>query len=742
MTTEQAAAIATTETSETAKTTTASRDAILDDLRTRIAALIQADVADVNVQLPFLEMGADSLVLVEAIRVIENAYGLKLAIRRFFEDLSTIEAVADFIAGNLPAGVAVSVVPTAPSSPSSLLSMSPAVSLPEVSDSENVTLSFASERGPGASAIEQVLLEQNRTIASLFSQQMDLLRETLAPRPEAAKTTEPALETSRFTASAKPAAPSAAPTTARLPIAGNGAQAATPAAKPETGPLLPWGTPAEQRARGLTPLQQKHLEDLIQRYTKRTRRSKESVQRYRDPLADSRATVGFRFSTKEMLYPIVGERSQGSRLWDIDGNEYIDFTMGFGVHLFGHRPSFINDAVAREFEAGVELGARSKLVGEVAEMFTRLTGHDRVAFSNSGTEAVMAAMRLARAGTGREKIVIFNHSYHGHADGTLATVRDDHGRQVTYPMAPGVPNGAVDSILVLDYGADEALAAIRAAGAELAAVMVEPVQSRNPSLQPLEFLREVRRITEACGAALIFDEMITGFRVHPAGAQGLFGIQADLASYGKIIGGGLPLGLVAGSKRFMDGIDGGPWSYGDHTFPAAERTAFGGTFCQHPLAMAAAKAVLRKIEEDGPTLQERLNERTAQLAATLNEFFTSSQVPIRVTYFGSMFRFEFSANLDLFFYHMIEKGIYIWEWRTCFLSTAHSEADLTAFVEAVKQSVAELRAGGFIAPEAGAASAVIAAGNAGSAPRQAALSEAQKQLWLLSRIDQEGSSGL
>jgi amino acid adenylation domain-containing protein len=735
MTTEQAAVTAA---AETTKTSTASRDAILDDLRNRIAGLIQADVSDVNVQLPFLEMGADSLVLVEAIRVIENAYGLKLAIRRFFEDLSTIEAVADFIAANLPAGAAVAAVPTAPSS---TLPSSPAVSLPEASGSENATLSFASEPGPGVSGIEQVLIEQNRTIARLLSQQMDLLRETLAQRPEAAKTNQAAPETSRkpagFAATARPAAPPAAPATARSAVAGNGAQAA--AAKSESAPLLPWGTPAEQRARGLTPPQQKHLEDLIRRYTKRTRRSKESVQRYRDPLADSRATVGFRFSTKEMLYPIVGERSQGSRLWDIDGNEYLDFTMGFGVHLFGHRPSFINEAVAREFEAGVELGARSGLVGEVAEMFTRLTGHDRVAFSNSGTEAVMAAMRLARAGTGREKIVIFNHSYHGHADGTLATVRDDHGSPVTYPMAPGVPNGAVDSILVLEYGTDEALAAIRAAGEELAAVMVEPVQSRNPALQPIEFLREVRKITEASGAALIFDEMITGFRVHPAGAQGLFGIQADLASYGKIIGGGLPLGLVAGSKRFMDGIDGGHWSFGDHTFPAAERTAFGGTFCQHPLAMAAARAVLEKIAADGPTLQERLNERTAELAATLNEFFASSQVPIRVTHFGSMFRFEFSANLDLFFYHMIEKGIYIWEWRTCFLSTAHSEADLAVFVESVKQSVADLRAGGFIAPPAGAAKALVVPGNNGAAPQPAVLSEAQKQLWLLSQIDSEGS---
>ena len=653
------------------------RESILLGLRTHIAQLLHADISDLDVHLPFLEMGADSLVLVEALRLIETEYGVHVTIRRFFEDLSTIDSLAEYIDRN---------------------SAQPAVAAP-VAPPEPVPSPAAAPALDGATSLERILIEQNRLVSQLLSQQTELLRQGLAP----AKPPVPALK--------------APPASAALP-------AALPAAKPHTPPA-PWGNPAELRARGLSPTQHKHLEELIARYTARTRQSKAMVQESRGVLADSRAAVGFRFSTKEMLYPIVGARSMGSRVWDVDGNQYIDFTMGFGVHLFGHRPDFVDRAVEEEFQRGVELGARSGLVGEVAARFARFAGQDRVAFCNSGTEAVMAAMRLARAVTGRDRIAIFNGSYHGHADGTLAAAHMVDGKPVTQPMVPGVPAGSVENILVLDYGTDAALDTLRACAGELAAVMVEPVQSRNPSLQPVEFLREVRKITGQAGAALIFDEMITGFRVHPGGAQGLFGIQADLATYGKIAGGGLPIGVIAGKSRFMDGIDGGMWSFGDESYPAAERTAFGGTFCQHPLALAASRAILRRLEEDGPALQRGLNERTARLAAELNEYFEAGQVPIRVTYFGSLFRFEFSANLDLLFYHLLEKGIFIWEWRTCFLSTAHTEADLAAFVQAVKESVAELRDGGFLPPAA--------------SQRRIPLNEAQKQLWLATHIEESAS---
>ncbi|KWN72171.1 hybrid non-ribosomal peptide synthetase/type I polyketide synthase [Burkholderia ubonensis] len=689
---------------------------VLEWLRGKIGELIQADPSTINIDLPFLEMGADSIVLIEAIRHIEKQYGVKLVMRRFFEDLATVQALAEYVADNLPAEAS----PLAAAAEPSTTEAAPRLTAAPAPLAAAPAAPVEWVAAEGGSTVERVLREQNQLLSHVMSQQMELLRTSLTGHADV-RPTVAAQAVASVAPKAAVAVHAVAPATKPAPAV---AAPAAPASDDQPRkPMMPWGSPVEQRARGLSAVQQEHLEALIVRYTTRTRKSKESVQASRSVLADSRATVGFRFSTKEMLYPIVGDRAAGSRLWDIDGNEYIDFTMGFGVHLFGHTPEFIQQQVTREWQRPLELGARSSLVGEVAARFARVTGLDRVAFSNTGTEAVMTAMRLARAVTGRDKIVMFTHSYHGHADGTLAAA---NAEGVTEAMAPGVPFGSVENMVLLDYGSDAALETIRGMASTIAAVLVEPVQSRNPSLQPVAFLKELRRITEEAGAALIFDEMITGFRVHPGGSQAMFGIRADLATYGKIIGGGLPLGVIAGSRRFMDAIDGGMWTYGDHSFPAADRTAFGGTFCQYPLAMSAALAVLEKIEQEGPALQATLNERTAQIAATLNAFFAEAEAPIKVTWFGSMFRFEFTENLDLFFYHMLEKGIYIWEWRTCFLSTAHTDADVDRFIRAVKDSVADLRRGGFIRPHSKHGTV-------------AALSEAQRQLWVLSEVDPEGS---
>ncbi len=390
----------------------------------------------------------------------------------------------------------------------------------------------------------------------------------------------------------------------------------------------------------------------------------------------------------------MGASAAGSHFRDIDGNDYVDIAMGFGVHLFGHEPEFLRNAIAASLERGLRLGPQSDLAGEVAERLAALSGQDRVAFLNSGTEAVMTAIRLARTVTGRERIALFRGSYHGHSDGVLGDAAGNSPWGV--PIVPGVTRGAVADLLVLDYGSDAALDLIRRHGATLAAVLVEPVQSRHPELQPRAFLHELRAVTATAGCLLIFDEMITGFRIHPGGAQAHFGVKADLVTYGKILGGGLPIGVVAGRSRVMAAIDGGVWDYGDGSFPGAETTFFAGTFNKHPLTMAAALAVLQEIERQGPELQARLNQSTDALAGRLDAVFDAGAAPIRIERFGSLFRFGIQQNLDPFFYHLALRGLYVWEGRTCFLSAAHDEADLDRIVGAVAESVEAMREGGFL----------------------------------------------
>src|SRR5436190_4124793 len=309
----------------------------------------------------------------------------------------------------------------------------------------------------------------------------------------------------------------------------------------------------------------------------------------------------------------------------------------------------------------------------------------------------MVALRIARTVTQRNRVVIFEGSYHGSFDGILAlrVVRD--GVLQTVPGAPGTTQGMVNGVLVLRYDDPESLEIIRAQGNELAAVLVEPVQSRRPDLRPTEFLRALREITAKSGTGLIFDEVVTGFRCHPQGAQGYFGVRADLATYGKVVGGGMPIGLVAGKAEFMDAVDGGAWSYGDDSYPKKRNTFVAGTFCHHPLTLAAMRAVLARLKEEGPALQQTLNRRNAALCGRLNRSFEEEEVPIRMAWFGSLFRFVLRGDIELLFFHLIKRGFYIWEGRNCFLSTAHTEEDIERLYEAVVDSVRALREGGVIA---------------------------------------------
>ncbi|MET8449518.1 MupA/Atu3671 family FMN-dependent luciferase-like monooxygenase [Streptomyces sp. NPDC005209] len=474
-----------------------------------------------------------------------------------------------------------------------------------------------------------------------------------------------------------------------------------PAPVPEESPRMHGPRVTVSRGSGMVrdasgrSAQEAHLKDLVRRYTARTRRSKEIAARHHPVLADSRAVVGFRSSTKEMLYPLAGRRAFGARLEDVDGNQYVDITMGFGVLLFGHEPAFVTEAVREHLSRGIQLGPRAVETGETAELLAELTGLERVAFACSGTEANSGAIRLARAATGRDLIVTFHGAYHGHADNVLGRSSGSGEDRVTVPVSSGIPRGAVRDLLVLDYGDPGALETIELFADRIAAVVVEPVQSRHPALRPAEFVRGLREVTRRHGIVLMFDEMLTGFRPAPRGAQELYGVTPDLATYGKVLGGGFPVGAIAGRADIMDGVDGGLWRYGDDSYPPADTTFFGGTYLQHPVSMVAAKAVLTHLKENSPGLQQRLNARTDAMADTLNRFFEDEEFPLRVSHFGSQFRFEHRADMELLYHHLILRGVHVWEWRNFFLSSAHTDADIEVIVHAVQDSLRELRRSGF-----------------------------------------------
>ena len=214
---------------------------------------------------------------------------------------------------------------------------------------------------------------------------------------------------------------------------------------------------------GLTEQQQSHLDALIEAYVAKTPRSKAYTQKHRARLADPRTVSGFRQTWKEIVYPLVVKQSAGTRLWDLDNNEYLDVTLGFGTHFFGHSPEFAVRAQQWQLRKGVEVGPQSPLVGKVAELMCEFSGMERVAFCSTGSEAVLAAIRVARTVTGRVKIATMSGAYHGINDEVLVRGTTVDGQPKTMPIAPGIPQHAVSEVLVLEYGSPAALEILRAA---------------------------------------------------------------------------------------------------------------------------------------------------------------------------------------------------------------------------------------------------------------------------------------
>ncbi len=426
--------------------------------------------------------------------------------------------------------------------------------------------------------------------------------------------------------------------------------------------------------------------ELIHTYTKKTKKSQNVTQKLRTQLADIRAVTGFNFLQKQSQYPLTFTKAQGSKVIDLDSNEYVDITMGMGVHLFGHSPKFITSALETQLHSMHSLGGRPSLLSEAVKKFCKLTQHERVSFFNTGTEAVTTAIRAARAYTGKNKIIMFEGSYHGHADDTLMKL--GNSGEVT-PRSIGIPVSKADNIVLFSYGDESIFEYIRKHENEIACILIEPIQSRNPTTVLKSYLKKLREDTLKRNIIYIFDEMITGFRLNSRGASEYFDITPDIATYGKIIGGGLPIGLVAGRKEYLDIIDGGYWDYNDKSYPSPNIIFSGGTFFQHPLTLAAMNAVLNELEAQGPTLQTKLNSRTDSMVQELNQIASTYKSPIQVESCGSLFRFKVPPYLDSFYTSMRLEGVYTLKQYNCFMSTAHSEDDIKHIVRCFEKSVAQ-----------------------------------------------------
>jgi amino acid adenylation domain-containing protein len=680
------------------------------------------DIAPEQVDHQFLELGLDSLFLTQATQGLQKKFGIKLTFRQIMEQYTTIASLATYLDSILPADA----FPAATQAQ---------ITLPQLVAPSTPSLSAAvSAAGPvaapGGSAVERLFSEQLAMMSKMFEQQMATLR---------AATGLPASTT-------VPAVPSRSSTPAPTPTA-----SATPT------PTLPARETSEVKHGSYRPLQprvrqdldadqQQYLNALIARYEKKTSGSKRLTAKARTHLADPRAVAGFRPQWKEMVYPLVSERAKGSRIWDVDGNEYIDIVNGYGAIMFGHSPEFVLEAARRQIEVGVAIGPQSPLAGEVAGLICELTGNERVTFCNTGSEAVMAAIRVARTVTGRDRIIYFTGDYHGTFDEVLvrSTPRG------TVPLAPGIPITNTANMVVLEYGADTSLEYIRKNANEIAAVLVEPVQTRHPALQPIDFIRTVREITEQQGIAFILDEVVTGFRLAPGGVQEAFGVRADLATYGKVIGGGYPIGVLSGKAEFMDALDGGAWQYGDASIPEVGVTFFAGTFVRHPLALAVARSVLNHLKTAGPQLQLGLNQKTAKMATSLDDFFVERGVPSRIHHFASWFYFTFDSDArlaSLLYYAMREKGIHIQEGYPCFLTTAHSQADLEAVEAVFRETVEEMQQSNVLprggSHDAGIAFAAPAATMHAAAltemPSRVPITEAQREIYFAAALGDEAN---
>jgi glutamate-1-semialdehyde 2,1-aminomutase len=388
--------------------------------------------------------------------------------------------------------------------------------------------------------------------------------------------------------------------------------------------------------------------------------------------------------------PLFIDRGEGCFIYDADGNKYIDYIGSWGPLILGHRHPAVIDAVKAVLERGTSFGAPTDLEIQLAEMvIDAVASVEVVRMVNSGTEATMSAIRLARGATGRDLVVKFDGCYHGHAD-TLLVAAGSGVATLGIPGSPGVPEAVAQATISLPFNDVGALEKVMAEkGDKVACIIVEPVAGNMGLVVPENgFLKSLRELTEAHGAVLIFDEVMTGFRVAYGGAQSLYGITPDLSVFGKVIGGGLPVAAYGGKQEIMSQI-------------APQGSVYqAGTLSGNPIAMAAGIATLKQLQKPG--VYETLNDRAKRLITGLGNAAQKAGVAARVGHVGSMLgmfftdqnvaNFEDAKTCDLdffasFYQGMRQQGIYIApsQFEVLFLSTAHDDEHIDATISAAEK---------------------------------------------------------